>query len=351
MELTVLAVTKRNNGVCIAGVDENLNWVRPIKNRIMVLSDIRISSGAFVSPFCVYHLSAKKADPQGYQSENYLIDDTEILRYSEKLGDVERKELLLRLSENSLIVSPLPQNICKLLKENNRSLILLGPVTIDSVELSQDDNFHARFDFSVGQMRIKNQNMRGLPCTDLKFLSFAKDLLREQHTSYLRLEGDGLKNLLKVDEIFIAVGLTAELYRGDYWPMVIGAYTVPDYAQETDYDLFFPIQIGATTKAVAVQYNESKSVVDQGLIDDYYRIKIELNQLLAKEDELKRRLKAEMIAKGMSKYYSEKMDIFCTKSERRFYPKDKIEEFVPKDILEKIKSVKEIIYLITRLKE
>jgi len=45
------------------------------------------------------------------------------------------------------------------------------------------------------------------------------------------------------------------------------------------------------------------------------------------------------------------MDIFCRKSERAWYPKDKIEEFVPNDILEKIKSVKEIVYLLTRLKK
>jgi len=48
---------------------------------------------------------------------------------------------------------------------------------------------------------------------------------------------------------------------------------------------------------------------------------------------------------------TEKIDLFCRKSERTWYPKDKIEEFVPNDILEKIKSVKEIVYLLTRLKK
>ena len=58
-----------------------------------------------------------------------------------------------------------------------------------------------------------------------------------------------------------------------------------------------------------------------------------------------------MINNGISKYNTEKIDIFCRKSERTSYPKDKIEEFVPNDILEKIRSIKEIIYLFTRLKK
>ena len=349
MELTVLAVTKREYGVCIAGVDKKLNWVRPVKNRILVLDDIKLNDGVYLSNSCVYNLSAKKAGSKGYQSENYLIDEKEPIRYFKKLRDAERNEIFSKLSENSLIMSNPNHDICKLLKEKNRSLILLGPVTIDSVELSQDDNVHARFDFSIGQIKIKNQNLRSLPCTDLKFLSFAKGLLEEQNTSYLRLNGDDLKDLLKVEKFFIAVGLTAELYRGDYWPMVIGVHTVPDYTQKTDYDNLFPIEGDLIKKEV--QSQERKSMLDPKLIDDYYRIKIELNKLLLRENELKERLKAEMVNMGISKYNTEKMDIFCRKSERTSYPKDKIEEFVPNDILEKIKLVKEIIYLFTRLKK
>lgn len=351
MELTVLAVTKREYGVCIAGVDEKLNWVRPIKNRILVLDDIKLNDGVYLSNSCVYNLSAKKAGSKGYQSENCLIDEKEPIKYLKKLGDAERNEIFSELSENSLIMLNPNHGVCRLLKEKNRSLILFGPVTIDSVELSQDDNVHARFDFSIGQIKLKNQNLKSLPCTDLKFLSFVNDLLGEQNTPYLRLNGDDLKDLLKVEKFFIAVGLTAEPYRGDYWPMAIGIHTIPDYTQKTDYGNLFPIEGEVIKKEIAVQSQERKNMLDSKLIDDYYRIKIELNKLLIKENELKERLKTEMINKCISKYNTQKMDIFCRKSERTSYPKDKIEEFVPGDILEKIKSVKEIVYLLTRLKK
>ncbi|MBW2976247.1 hypothetical protein KY347_02265 [Candidatus Woesearchaeota archaeon] len=351
MELTILAVTKRDYGVCIAGIGEKLSWVRPIKNRILVLDDIKLNRGVYLSNSCVYTVSAKKSGCKGHQSENYLIDEKEPISYLKKLGDAERNELFSKLSENLLITSNPNQGVCKLLKEKNRSLILLGPVTIDAVELSQDDNIHARIDFSIGQIKIKNQNFKSLPCTDFKFLSFSKDILKEQNTSYLRLDGNDLRDLLKVEKFFIALGLTAELYRGDYWPMVIGVHTIPDYTQEIDYSNFFPIEGGVLKKEVTAQSQEKKNILDPRLIDEYYKIKIELNRLLLKENELKEKLKTLMINEGISKYHAEKMDIFCRKCERIFYPKDKIEEFVSNDILEKIKSVKEIVYLLTRLKK
>ena len=351
MKLTILAVTKREYGVCIAGVDEKLNWVRPVKNRILVLNDIKLNGAVYLSNSCVYNFSVKKDGVTGYQTENYLIEEKEPIGYLKRLGDAERNEIFSTLSENSLITSNPNLGVCKLLKEKNRSLILLGPVTIDSVELSQDDNIHVRFDFSIGQIKIKNQNLRSLPCTDLKFLSFAKDLLDEQNTTYLRLNGEELKDLLKVEKFFIAVGLTAELYMEDYWPMVIGIHTIPDYTQKINYGNFFPIEGELIKKDIAIRSQERKDMLDPELIDDYYRIKIELNKLIKREEELKERIKTEMIHKGISKYNTEKMDIFCRKFERTSYPKDKIEEFVPNDILEKIRSVKEIVYLLTRLKK
>ena len=63
MELTVLAVTKREQGVCIAGVDEELNWIRPIKNRILVLNDVKSSEGLLLSNSCVYDLALHSLRP------------------------------------------------------------------------------------------------------------------------------------------------------------------------------------------------------------------------------------------------------------------------------------------------
>jgi len=39
-EITLLAVSKRESGVCIAGVDSQLRWIRPVKDRILAPADI-----------------------------------------------------------------------------------------------------------------------------------------------------------------------------------------------------------------------------------------------------------------------------------------------------------------------
>ncbi len=351
MEATILAVSRRDNGVCIAGVDENLNWLRPVKARILVLADIMLNDNMCISPSCVYDFSTGKADPSGYQKENYIIDENTRITHVKSLMDAERERLFSMLSENSMIASNPGLDMCTLLKVKNRSLIMLGPVALDSVELrNEDEEVKARVDFSVGGVSIKNQNGRSLPCTDLRFLAFAKDFLEQMNAPYLRLNGAHVKRLLNTERFFIVVGLTAELWKGDYWPMAVAINTVPEYGQSIDYAALFPMQ-GAATKHVPEFQGQSAEALDPELMDEYYETKAALDRLQKRENELKEIIKKEMVKKGISQYDSERMVVFCRKFERVWYPKERIEEFVPEDILGKIRAVKEILQLFTKLRK
>jgi len=348
MNITILAVTKREYGVCIAGVDENLNWVRPVKKRTLRLNDIKLGDNEYISNSCVYDILLRKDAPNGYQTENYLIDEKQPIKYLRKLDDVERDKLFSAKSENSLLTSNTNTNILNLLKEKNESLILLGPVTIDSVSLSKDEDVHVRVDFSVGPIKIKNQHLKGLPCTDLKFLSFAKNILDQENTSYLRLSGEDIKNILRVDNIFIVIGLTAEPFQGDYWPMIIGVHTIPDYQQNVEFNGLCAIEKVNNSVQSA---KTNKEELDPNLIEEYYKIKKELSSLTKREEELKGEIKSFMGANNLDHYDNEKISLFYRKSERISYPKDKVEEFVPAEILEKIKLIKEVAYLLTTIKK
>ncbi len=90
--------------------------------------------------------------------------------------------------------------------------------------------------------------------------------------------------------------------------------------------------------------------IDKSIIDEYYEVKLELTKLLKKEEELKNIIKKQMIDNNIPKINTEKMDLFCKKIQRILYPKKKIEEFVPEEIREKIKEIREIIVLSARLK-
>jgi len=91
-------------------------------------------------------------------------------------------------------------------------------------------------------------------------------------------------------------------------------------------------------------------VVDKDIIEEYYNLKKELILLQKREEELKDVIKQAMIKANTSEIHSDLMDLYCKRIERVTYPKEKIERFVPNNILDKIRTVNESIILITRLK-
>ncbi len=91
-------------------------------------------------------------------------------------------------------------------------------------------------------------------------------------------------------------------------------------------------------------------VVDNDILKEYYSIKRELIKLEKREEELKETIKFAMTEKNTPEIHSDLMDLYCKKVERITYPKEKIERFVPENILEKIKTVSESIILTTKLK-
>ncbi|MBI4439269.1 hypothetical protein HY640_05020 [Candidatus Woesearchaeota archaeon] len=91
-------------------------------------------------------------------------------------------------------------------------------------------------------------------------------------------------------------------------------------------------------------------VVDKDTLEEYYIIKGQLVKLQKREEELKETIKSAMVKNSISELHSEFMELYCKKAERVTYPKEKIEKYVPDDILSKIRTVNESIVLITKLK-
>lgn len=92
-------------------------------------------------------------------------------------------------------------------------------------------------------------------------------------------------------------------------------------------------------------------VIEPSILHEYYTIKVELEKLLKKEEELKEIIKNTMIANNKKEIITEYMNLFCKKTDRTLYPKQKVEQYVPAEILEKIKTVQQVIILTTRMKQ
>ncbi|HIH31589.1 TPA: hypothetical protein HA235_02680 [Candidatus Woesearchaeota archaeon] len=91
-------------------------------------------------------------------------------------------------------------------------------------------------------------------------------------------------------------------------------------------------------------------IVDKDTLEEYYNIKRELMALQKREEELKETIKQAMIEKHADTITNELMDLCLKKIEKITYPKENIERLVPQDLLEKIRTIKEIIVLTTKLK-
>lgn len=352
MKLTLLAVTRMHEKrICIAGIDEEGRWVRPVKAypNHFGKEDLFGKNESFIyGNFNIVEMDLTKELKKYPHSEDSIINE---IREPKVIGNIpiqKREEFLISHTENHLFENNEGEVVRKILQNANRSLVLVGPVDVRYVVIEKDKTPRIRFDIPL----VYNCE-RSTPCTDLKFIAFCKRILKEKDYEKVILNSYELKQGLGIEKTYLALGL-GRWYeeRKDYYDMVIGFHTIPDYTQEINYVNLFPIEEELIKKDITNRSQESrKNILDPKLIDDYYKIKIELNKLIGIEKELRERIKTRMIENDIRRYDTEKMDISCRKYERMSYPKDKIEKFVPDDILEKIKSVKEIVCLLTRLKK
>lgn len=92
-------------------------------------------------------------------------------------------------------------------------------------------------------------------------------------------------------------------------------------------------------------------IVDKDLLEEYYNIKKELQELTTREEELKETIKVAMTERQADVIQNEYMDIFLKKAQRVTYPKEKIERLCPPNLLEQIRTTNTITILSVKLKE
>jgi hypothetical protein len=234
MDVTILSVTKRLNGVCVAGVNDRNLWIRPTKKEELVLNDIRTAEGGYISVGNTYEFHFSGRAPVQCQTENHLLNEYRSIKLKGTLPESERRKLYHKISENAIVSSKM--NIADSLRSKNRSLVMLGPARLQSVYLHKGDRMKCpEISFSIDSVPVKGiQDRTSLLCTDLKFWEFSKALLEKRNTDSITMDESELKKVLYHDKVFIIIGLT-KLYHGRNWPMIVGFHLFPDYRQDIDY--------------------------------------------------------------------------------------------------------------------
>ena len=99
-----------------------------------------------------------------------------------------------------------------------------------------------------------------------------------------------------------------------------------------------------------IKFETSLKEEEENLVKEYYEIKKHLNDLVKKEEFLKYNIKNLMKSYNLKSINTNRMDLIFKESESVFYPKDEIERNVPIEILDRIRKIKKISILISKIK-
>jgi hypothetical protein len=226
-ELVLLAVTRMLSGVCIGGMPRGGGpWVRPTKEfGCLQPGDIRYADGTLMRPFDVVALHLLKPRPVAPHVEDVLCDFVRPRpELRGRLTEAEREALLRDC------LDPCPADIWCSGSDHlpGRSLTLFEPPSLTAAFAY--DSYSEKFECRIAWPGYDRP--QGAPVTDLKWRALGRQWVTAgpQNQQYDRI---GLCRRLGVERIFLAVGLSRN-YQGQYWPIVVGVHTLPDYEATVD---------------------------------------------------------------------------------------------------------------------
>ncbi len=219
--ITLLAVTRMLSGVCIAGLDEEGRWVRPVKERAgLLIGDITYPTRAVMQTFDVAEFPVLRARPQPPHVEDFISDFIRARpRLVGHLAPEERAGFLAAHAETD--ASPV-------LREHTRSLCLVRAECLDASFTL--DAYSGKY-----ESRLSVDGGRPLPVTDLRWRAWGRRLLGG-NGGECHLAAAGLFRALGTKEVYIAYGLSRN-FQGQTWTLVVGVHPVPDFEVTVDYGL------------------------------------------------------------------------------------------------------------------
>jgi hypothetical protein len=210
------------NGICVAGVDRNDRWVRPVRLPEFDFSPHLLSETGrvVVEPYNQIEFHVRRQLNNSPQSEDVEVDLSHGPHLMGTLSDRELLTIMGRIDERHSVEEH-GDNLETWLVGANRSLVL---TSVDDVlrayrrELD-DGRLQRRIFFRVGSRELD------LSCPDLRWRSITRGDRDEEARNHL----------VSADALYFTLGLT-RLFQGHYWPMVVGVHPLPKMLCEVNYD-------------------------------------------------------------------------------------------------------------------
>ncbi len=245
---TFLVKSEKNRKICLACVDGNKRWIRPIKPGGFDEKDILMDNGKMIRLFDVVGMKFSGPYPIKHHKENMLLTPDTSIKFVKKLGEKEQDILLSEIANARILdtVRSREELYDELALNLAQSLVLAGPINL----------FDIRTIGNRPRIGIARQNDRQreffVPCTDIKFCKFIRSKLANLKESEETISSQDIAEL-RDKQIYFVIGLTgdsldenSEIRDGKYappessippryWPMVVSVLTIPDYSDEGQY--------------------------------------------------------------------------------------------------------------------
>jgi hypothetical protein len=243
--LTVLVKSEKYGKNCLACIDENKKWIRPIKPGGFGEEDIIMNNGKKAEIFDVVDIEFCGSIPLKHHTENMKFALNQKIKFIRTLDEEEQSKLLAEITDDKIIKRMASRlDLHDEIENSGKSIGLVGP--IGPFDIQYNCGNHHRL-WILGKDGIEFS----IPCTDLRFCKFISKKvaglasggglinsqsvpeLRDKETfSVIGLTGDSIDENKKIrDGRYAPEGSSME---PRYWPMVVSVLTVPTYSNGED---------------------------------------------------------------------------------------------------------------------
>ncbi len=221
--MVVLAVTKMHTGMCIAGLNQRGEWLRPVRDfGHLSLRDVSYPNGSLMRCFDIAQLPILKRRASGPHVEDAIADFNHYQpRLAGTISPAERGAWLRSHAEHAATAAK------QIYQQNERSLALVKVQELSAT--MKIDSYSGKLEMKVWAEELGQ--MRPIPCTDVHWRALGRKLLPEGGLK--NMEWPELSALLGCTEVYLTLGL-ARQFEGEYWPLVVGVHTVPGYDVDID---------------------------------------------------------------------------------------------------------------------
>jgi hypothetical protein len=229
-EITILAVTRLSDGVCVAGVTQDGQWVRPTRPtsldwRQLEYSDCKDKSGAWaVRKGNIVAMDLAEPIPAEAHSEDLRIGRQAPVLVKQ-LPEAEYRQVCAELTEGS--TAPIEGPDAK------RSLMMVHPAKITSFSFDVEENWKGqkkytpRCTFWLGGRLYRDRSV-----SDAEWREHGRHI-RKKNGGDCRLTGEEVFRSLGIEDCWLTLGRNE--VESNIYLMVIGVHLFPVRRFEMDF--------------------------------------------------------------------------------------------------------------------